>query len=151
MKLMQITTFAILLGCVANVFVGTGSALAQTEDTKVENLSPKVYSEDSVRWEPLGRVDPAKPVSVELINRTNEPLEYLITTHTNFRILEPGARITLRNFELPTFINVNATRSVGVKYGLTAKRNRVVLELKIAPGQGDTTLNIDDKGAIYLY
>jgi hypothetical protein len=38
-----------------------------------------------------------------------------------------------------------------VKYGLTAKRNRVVLELKIAPGQGDTTLNIDDKGAIYLY
>jgi hypothetical protein len=161
MKLMQITTFAILLGCVANVCMGAGVALAQTElaqtklaqveDAKVETLLPKAYSEDSVRWEPLGRVNPEKPVTVELINRTQEPLEYLITTHTNFRTLEPGGSIKLSNFVLPSFININATRSVGVKYGLTAKRNRVIVELKIAPGQGDTTLNIDDKGAIYLY
>jgi hypothetical protein len=150
MKLIQVTPIAILLSCVANLGFGS-SAFAQTESAKVENLAPKVYSEDSVRWDPLGRVDPAKPVTVELINRTQEPLEYLITTHTNFRTLEPGGRIKLSNFTLPTFVNINATRSIGVKYGLSTKQNRVILELKIAPGQGDTTLNIDDKGAIYLY
>jgi hypothetical protein len=118
------------------------SALAQTN---------QVQSQDVVEWEPLARIDQNKPVRIEIKNTTPEPLEYVVTTQTNFRTLAPGDKVQLNSLPLPTFLNINATRSVGVKYLISVDKNVVKVELKLTSGQGDTTLNIDDKGAIYLY
>jgi hypothetical protein len=110
-----------------------------------------VQSQDVVRWEPLARVNLEKPFKIEISNSTNETLEYLVTTQTNFRSIAPGEKVQLNSLPLPVFLNINATRAIGVKYRLSVERNIVKVDLKLTGGQGDTTLNIDDKGAIYLY
>jgi hypothetical protein len=110
-----------------------------------------VQSQDVVRWEPLARINLEKPFTIEISNSTNETLEYLVTTQTNFRSITPGQKVQLNSLPLPVFLNINATRPIGVKYRLSVDRNIVKVDLKLTPGQGDTTLNIDDKGAIYLY
>jgi hypothetical protein len=125
--------------------------LSQLPPAIAKDMPAKVESQDVVQWEPLARVDVGKPFTIELKNTTAEQLEYLITTHTNFRSIAPGETVKLSRLTLPLFLNINATRSVGVKYLLSVERNTVKVELRLTGGQGDTTLNVDDKGAIYLY
>jgi hypothetical protein len=113
--------------------------------------SPQVQSEDVVRWEPLARIKLDQPFQVEVKNTTPETLDYLVSTQTNFRTIAPGETVVMNSLSLPLFLNINAQRSTGVKYLLSVEENRVKVSLKLTAGQGDTTLNIDDKGAIYLY
>jgi hypothetical protein len=110
-----------------------------------------IESETSVQWVPLARINQAKPVTIELHNKTTESLEYLITTHTDFRTLAPGQTVSLIVTDLPSFLNINAKRSVGVKYQLNVKANKIMVDLRLTGGQGDTTLYIHDLGAVYLY
>lgn len=123
----------------------TAPATAAPQDKGV------IQSKTTIEWVPLARVNPSKPVTIVLNNQTNETMEYLITTHTNFRTLAPGQQASLIVTNLPSFVNINATRSVGVKYFLKVKDNTITADLKLTPGQGDTTLNIHEQGAIYLY
>jgi hypothetical protein len=142
-----ITASAIAASLLAATMLTSPAVRAEqlaTEPTPIE-------SETSVKWVPLARINQAKPVTIELHNKTAEPLEYLITTHTDFRILAPGATVSLIVSDFPTFLNVNAQRSVGVKYQLNVKDNNIKVDLNLTNGQGDTTLNIHDLGAIYLY
>jgi hypothetical protein len=113
--------------------------------------APQVQSEDVVQWEPLARIKLDQPFQVEVKNTTPESLDYVVSTQTNFRTIAPGETVTMNSLKLPLFLNINAQRSVGVKYLLSVEKNRVKVGLKLTPSQGDTTLNIDDKGAIYLY
>jgi hypothetical protein len=110
-----------------------------------------IESEMSVKWVPLARINQAKPVTIELHNKTAEPLEYLITTHTDFRTIAPGETVSIQVTDFPSFVNINAKRSVGVKYGLKVNGNKIKVDLNLTAGQGDTTLNIHDLGAVYLY
>jgi hypothetical protein len=110
-----------------------------------------IESEMSVKWEPLARINQAKPVTIALHNKTAEPLEYLITTHTDFRTIAPGETVTIQVTDFPSFVNINAKRSVGLKYGLKVNGNKISVDLNLTSGQGDTTLNIHDLGAVYLY
>jgi hypothetical protein len=152
MNFSQLSASTALIATAAITLISTSlPSQAQVEFLQPEVNPILIESKDVVRWEPLARVKPEKPVAVVLHNTTREPLEYIITTHTNFRTLAPGQKVILRDFALPTFVNINATRSIGVKYGLKVKGNKVLVDLRLTPGQGDTTLNIDDKGAIYLY
>jgi hypothetical protein len=131
-----------------------GAVLGLMPIAQAGQLAPDptlLESELSVKWVPLARINQAKPVTIELHNKTSEPLEYLITTHTDFRTLAPGETVSLIVSDFPTFVNVNAKRSVGVKYGLNVKGNKISVDLNLTAGQGDTTLNIHDEGAIYLY
>jgi hypothetical protein len=140
----NLTSISLAIGLLLGGLSHLPPAIAKDMPTKVE-------SQDVVRWEPLARVDLGKPFTIEMKNSTSERLEYLITTHTNFRSIAPGETVKLSSLTLPLFLNINATRTVGVKYLLSVERNTVKVELRLTGGQGDTTLNIDDKGAIYLY
>jgi hypothetical protein len=130
--------------------IGFTSAIAQAAQVTNPMIKP-LESELSVKWEPLARINPAEPVTIVLNNQSTETLEYLITTHTDFRRLAPGASTRLMVSDFPGFLNINAQRTVGVKYSLTVEKNQVTINLKLANDQGDTTLNIDRTGAIYLY
>jgi hypothetical protein len=114
-------------------------------------IAAPVQSQDVVQWEPLARIKLDQPFQVEVKNTTSETLDYLVSTQTNFRSIAPGETVVMNSLKLPLFLNINAQRSTGVKYLLSVEENRVKVSLKLTPGQGDTTLNIDDKGAIYLY
>lgn len=147
MKFSTVRTTVFLSGVLAGCLLLPHAASAKPLS---DEPSP-IESEMSVQWVPLARINQAKPVTIELHNKTAEPLEYLITTHTDFRTIAPGETATVIVTDFPTFVNVNAKRSVGVKYGLNVKGNKIMVDLKLTAGQGDTTLNIHDLGAVYLY
>jgi hypothetical protein len=108
---------------------------------------------ETLKWIPIARVDPALETEIKLTNRTREPLEYLITTHTDFRTLQPGESVKLLNSELPMFLNVNAKRSVPLAYAVKVEgKRRIVVDVAFSTSTtNDTTLNVDTTGAIYLY
>jgi hypothetical protein len=108
---------------------------------------------ETLKWIPIARVDPAVSTEIKLTNRTREPLEYLITTHTDFRTLQPGESVKLLNSELPMFLNVNGKRSVPLAYAVKVEgKRRIVVDVAFSTSsQNDTTLNVDTTGAIYLY
>jgi hypothetical protein len=108
---------------------------------------------ETLKWIPIARVDPAVATEIKLTNRTREPLEYLITTRTDFRTLQPGESVKLLNSELPMFLNVNAKRSVSLAYAVKVEgKRRIVVDVAFSTSsQNDTTLNVDTTGAIYLY
>jgi hypothetical protein len=108
---------------------------------------------ETLKWIPIARVDPELKTEIKLTNRTREPLEFLITTHTDFRTLQPGETVKLINSELPMFLNVNAKRSVPLTYTVKVEgKRRIVVDVAFSASlQNDTTLNVDTTGAIYLY
>lgn len=116
--------------------------------------STRVQSEVSVKWEPLARIqNPKQSVTIELNNQTQETLEYLITTRTDFRTLASGqkTRLIVEASKLPVFLNINATSSTEVKYLLKVTGNTVMVDLQPTDGPGDTTLNIQETGGIFVY
>jgi hypothetical protein len=146
---MQLIVKSLLSG----VLLG-GAVLGLMPIAQAGQLAPDstlLESELSVKWVPLARINQAKPVTIELHNKTAEPLEYLITTHTDFRTIAPGETVTIQVTDFPSFVNINAKRSVGLKYGLKVNGNKISVDLNLTGGQGDTTLNIHDLGAVYLY
>jgi hypothetical protein len=108
---------------------------------------------ETLKWIPIARVDPEIETEIKLTNRTREPLEFLITTHTDFRTLQPGESVKLLNSELPMFLNVNAKRSVPLAYSVKVEgKRRIMVDVALSTSsQNDTTLNVDTTGAIYLY
>jgi hypothetical protein len=133
---------------VANLHVAT-AAEPETGETSTNRLQ----STTSVTWDPLALVNPSRAVTIELSNTTNLALEYLITTHTNFRNLAPGetVRLIVEPSDLPVYVNINTTESAGLKYLLKVNSNKVMVDLKLTEGESDTTLNIQKKGGIYVY
>ncbi len=116
--------------------------------------SARVQSEVSVKWEPLARINnPKQSVTIELDNQTQETLEYLITTRTDFRTLAPNqkTRLVVEASKLPVFLNINATSATEVKYLLKVTGSTVMVELQQTEGPGDTTLNIQETGGIFVY
>jgi hypothetical protein len=108
---------------------------------------------ETLKWIPIARVDPTVETEIKLTNRSREPLEYLITTRTDFRTLQPGETVKLLNSELPMFLNVNGKRSVPLAYAVKVEgKRRIVVDVTFSTSsQNDTTLNVDTTGAIYLY
>jgi hypothetical protein len=147
MKFSTVRTAAVLSAFLAGCLLLPHAASAKPLS---DEPSP-IESEISVKWVPLARINQAKPVTIELHNKTAEPLEYLITTHTDFRTIAPGETVSIQVTDFPSFVNINAKRSVGVKYGLKVNGNKIKVDLNLTEGQGDTTLNIHDLGAVYLY
>jgi hypothetical protein len=135
----------------ASLLIASAGLTTAASAQPVTGSPTPIESETSVQWVPLARINQAKPVTIELHNKTTESLEYLITTHTDFRTLAPGQTVSLIVTDLPSFLNINAKRSVGVKYQLNVKANKIMVDLRLTGGQGDTTLYIHDLGAVYLY
>ncbi|OUC13699.1 MAG: hypothetical protein B0A82_15445 [Alkalinema sp. CACIAM 70d] len=123
------------------------------DERPISKLKESEKSSDEF-WVPAARVDNQKPAKIQLVNKTQETLEYLITTHTNFRRLTPGQSVTLSDFQPPVFININSLKDSGnVEYSVTVDKQSNVATVEIKPtiGQGNRTLNLDKTGAIYLY
>ncbi len=126
-------------------------APAHPKQTSMDEVPPPVIDQ-TLKWIPIGRVKPDVTTEIQLTNRTRETLEYLITTHTNFRILKPGETATMLVKDLPLFLNVNAQRTTGLTYSITTTSNRIKVDVALSTSsQNDTTLNVDSTGAIYLY
>jgi hypothetical protein len=109
---------------------------------------------DAPFWVPAARLATDKPQRIEVNNKTGVTLEYLITTHTDFRTLAPGKSVTLTNFTTPVFVNINPQESnylVAYKVSVNTKTNTLVVNVTLTNNLDNRTLNLDETGAVYLY
>ncbi len=111
-------------------------------------------SNPSEFWVPAARLDPSKPQRITIVNKTDIILEYLITTHTNFRTLDAGKSATLSDIDTPLFLNINSQESnYSVKYSVSVdkKTNTLIVMVIRTDGEDSRALNINETGAVYLY
>lgn len=109
---------------------------------------------DEPFWVPVARLSTEAPQRIQIQNKTGIPLEYLLTTHTNFRTLAAGKSVTLSNFPTPIFLNINAQESnylVAYKVNVNTKANTLIVTVTLTAGADNRTLNLDETGAVYLY
>ncbi|MGI0491969.1 hypothetical protein ACN4EG_09160 [Alkalinema pantanalense CENA528] len=149
-----ITIATLALVALEQVWPSAAMANPQPIDELPMTKTKEAEKSNEEFWVPAARVDLQKPAKIQLINKTQETLEYLITTHTNFRRLAPGQSVMLSDFQPPVFVNINSLRDSGnVEYSVTVDKSSNVANVEIKPtiGQGNRTLNLDKTGAIYLY
>jgi hypothetical protein len=137
-------------------FIGAGTiAPAQAKPvTDIPTLPERLAAEDAKFWVPVARLSTDKPQRIMVHNKTGVLLEYLITTHTDFRVLEPGKSATLSNIETPLFLNINTQESnYRVKYtaAVDKKSNTLNVTVTLTNGEDNRTLNVNETGAVYLY
>ncbi|NJL98615.1 MAG: hypothetical protein HC818_04120 [Synechococcaceae cyanobacterium RM1_1_27] len=104
-------------------------------------------------WQPVARVDPAAPITVEILNRSGALLEYGLTGPSDtVAELPDGVGVRFGVEEVPSFITMNHLERSALRYTIEAENNIVrVLVERIDDVAGDRTLNIDEFGAIYVY
>ncbi len=104
-------------------------------------------------WQPVARVDPTAPITVEILNRSGALLEYGLTGPSDIVAeLPDGVGVRFAVEEVPSFITMNHLERSALRYTIEAEENLVtVLVERIDDVAGDRTLNIDEFGAIYVY
>jgi hypothetical protein len=113
-------------------------------------------------WQPAARVDINRPIVIKLINETDVTLNYDLTTNIEKspEQLEPGKETSFKDFPIPVYLLINPDASVSntsefnLKYDVVVDDNNtaIVRIRKVAEGTpGNTTLNLHETGAIYIY
>jgi hypothetical protein len=153
----QFTRLASTLTMLTIGFLGTLGTIVPAQAKPLSDLptmSERLAEEDAKFWVPVARLSTDKPQFITVHNKTGVLLEYLITTHTDFRVLEPGKSATLSNLETPLFLNINTQESnYRVKYTaiVDKKTNTLNVTITLTNGEDNRTLNVNETGAVYLY
>jgi hypothetical protein len=116
--------------------------------------APASSDKTSQFWVPAARLDSSKPQRITIINKTGILLEYLVTTHTDFRTLDTGKSVTLSNIDTPLFLNINSQESnYFIKYSVSVdkKTNTLMVMVTLTNSEDSRALNINETGAVYVY
>jgi hypothetical protein len=115
-------------------------------------VAPSSATPSQGSWVPVARVNPAKPVRITISNKTGTPLDYILTTQTDSRKLAPGQTTELSGIALPAYLNINAVQQrTPVRYQVSTKGNTAIVEVYPTDNDWNSSLNIDNTGAIYTY
>lgn len=128
--------------------------------TITENPPAKTYQPGF--WQPAARLDINRPMAIKLINETDGTLNYDLTTNidTSPAKLEPGKEAILQGFLLPAYLLINPATSLSdpsefnLNYEVVVGSDNVAIVKihKVGPQKPrNTTLNIHETGAIYIY
>lgn len=103
-------------------------------------------------FQPVARFNPGKPIQVQLVNQSKLPLEYIVTTLTDFRQLPPGATSTVTIAQFPATLNINPIRDrVGIIYNITSKNNVVTINISKASSEGYRAIDFSAQGGVFPY
>ncbi|MER3495034.1 MAG: hypothetical protein C4323_24255 [Mastigocladus sp. ERB_26_2] len=108
-------------------------------------------------WQPVARLDNLERfVKVEILNNTTTPLQYSLSSGDALNTVIPvGGRVTLTTNSLPSYVLIYDQQSqIPLKYNVSTQGNLATVTVQQADtttGAGDTTLNLQESGAIYVY
>jgi hypothetical protein len=115
-------------------------------------------------WQPRARIELNRPTAIRLINETDVTLEYDLTTNIkpSPQQISPGKTAVLKGFPIPAYILINATNSgtnpgssqFNLKYDVQVSQdNEILVKIRKVDRDtpGDTTINLHETGAIYIY
>ncbi|MBD2526891.1 hypothetical protein [Nostoc sp. FACHB-133] len=104
-------------------------------------------------WQPVARVNPHKPLQVEVINQTNIPLQYGLTTDSAKTLL-PGNVTNISYISVPTDVLIYPSQQeASLKYKVNKVGNTTIVKVRQVASDtpGDGSLAINRTGAVYVY
>lgn len=106
-------------------------------------------------WQPIARINPAKPFQVQINNKTGIGLEYSSTTNEfSPRKLAANATINLTQLPTPIYLLISPLDGrFNLKYTVSTRNNLVMVTVTQLPDSnpGNTTVNIQETGGIFVY
>jgi hypothetical protein len=113
-------------------------------------------------WQPSARVDINRPIIIKLINETDVTLNYDLTTNIEKspEQLEAGKEVSLKDFPIPAYLLINPAASTpdmsefNLKYDVAVDTNNTaIVKIRKVDNEtpGNTTFNLHETGAIYVY
>jgi serine/threonine-protein kinase len=120
-------------------------------ELKAENKLPQTFHLGF--WQPVARINPNKPLQLEVINQTNIPLQYGLTTNPPKTLL-PGSVGEIKYVSAPTHILIYPSQQkTSVKYKVDTIGNKTIVEVQQVSNDitGNSSLAINGSGAIYAY
>ncbi|GAA6617077.1 hypothetical protein [Scytonema sp. NUACC26] len=126
--------------------------LVTTSTLKAQTPPASTYNPGN--WQPVARVaSPKAPIELQLVNKTGLTLEYGLTDLGFTGKLPPGSSTVRKGVILPDFLLINAMEPlVRLNYDVTVNGNIVTVAIRQAgSGAGDTTINLQQTGGIYVY
>ncbi|MGF1482499.1 MAG: hypothetical protein ACFB4I_23985 [Cyanophyceae cyanobacterium] len=102
-------------------------------------------------WQPVARVDLSRPVEVRLINQTGLDLDYgLSSDQSPPQRLAVGETVVLEGLPVPAYVLINPESLASIQYDVSVTDNVVSVTIKTGD-PSNTTFNINEAGAIYVY
>jgi len=120
-------------------------------ELKAENKLPQTFHLGY--WQPVARINPHKPLQLKVINQTDVPLQYGLTTDAPKTLL-PGSVAEIKYVSLPTNILIYPSQQkTSVKYQVDTVDNTTIVEVRQVSNDiaGNNSLAINSSGAIYAY
>lgn len=104
-------------------------------------------------WQPIARINPSQPVTVNIINQTTNILEIGLTTGLTNTKIQPGATHNIGVTALNSDLVINsATEAAILDYQVETNNNLITVIVKSGSGvAGDNAINIQSNGGIYIY
>lgn len=146
---------------VVSSIVTKSPVMAEMKPSMVVNENPPAETFQPGFWQPIARVDMAKPITLKIINDSGVLLDYAFTDDNVEPLkLEQDATRSIEKIQAPVYVviypdikNPNASR-INLKYFVEVTADNVV-ELRVKQtesiSQGNRTFNLQSTGAIYLY
>ncbi|MBD2681320.1 MULTISPECIES: Spy/CpxP family protein refolding chaperone [Nostoc] len=120
-------------------------------ELKAENKLPKTFHLGF--WQPVTRINPQKPSQLEVINQTNVPLQYGLTTDSPKTLL-PGYVTEMKYISLPSNVLIYPShQEASLKYNVSKIGNTTIVKVRqiASDTPGDGSLAINRTGAVYVY
>ena len=110
-------------------------------------------------WQVVARFDPARPITVRVLNRTPHPLEYGLSDPypSTLTEVQTGQEIQLEQVVVPNCLALNTPMMSPVQYAVAATQdaagsNLITVEVTtVNDVSGDHCLDLQDSGAIFIY
>lgn len=152
----KIITNTILLSSLFGV-----SAIASSI-TPVVAQTPPAQTYQPGPWQPLARVNPQRPITINVINQTGLSVDAGFTdTRRDPITVQNGRTGTIRSLESPLYLLVyvnesNASfRGIDLNYQVRVQEGSNTINVTVQRTSSDRnatmTLNVDEFGGIYLY
>ncbi len=124
------------------------TAVSLAEDPPAETYQPGP-------WQPVARVNPKRPVTVNLINQTGSGLNYSLTTgDIGTRQVAAGNTAELTNLPKEAYLVINPQKTrISIQFEIQVTANNIV-NITATPSpdpSGESTVNIQSNGGIYKY
>jgi hypothetical protein len=121
----------------------------------VLNLVPQAWlaaAADPV-WQGVGQFNPNQPVSILLINKTADPLEYGLTDpRPVVTEVQPGESVEIKSVLVPNCLAANTPMLTPVQYQVNVVQNRIHVEVfPVNDLSGDHCLDLHPSGTLYVY
>ncbi len=131
------------------------SAMSVSVPVFAQDKNPPAKTYQPGFFQPIARIDPHKPVTVQIDNQSGQVLHYGLTISKEFQEILAHSKAEPTELALPAnlLIYPSSADRVSLKFTVLVKENLITIKVteQSQDQEGDSALNIKQDGAIYVF